>query len=82
MNDLVTPEHRAAAVKLRRLMAKFSENEDLINIGAYRAGSNPEVDLAINSRPQQLSYLQQGMLEPSDFADAQQKLLALTSKWN
>ena len=82
MNDLVAPEHRAAAVKLRRLMAKFSENEDLINIGAYRAGSNPEVDLAINSRPQQLSYLQQGMLEPSDFADAQQKLLALTSKWN
>ncbi len=77
MNDLVNPEHRSAAIRLRSWLAKYQENEDLITIGAYQSGSNLEVDQAIAMRPAILAYLQQGMLEPSDVKEAITKLLAL-----
>jgi flagellum-specific ATP synthase len=77
MNELVGPEHRAAAVYVRSMLAKYAENEDLITIGAYRAGSNPEVDQAIAIRPAILAYLQQGMHEPSNAVDSLKKLLAV-----
>lgn len=79
MNELVSTEHRAAAVALRSMLAKYAENEDLINIGAYRAGSNPEIDQAIAIRPALLGYLQQGMHERSDAQDAIKKLLAVVA---
>ena len=47
MGDVTTKEHRAAAGKIRNLMAVYRKNEDLINIGAYIKGSNPECDEAI-----------------------------------
>jgi flagellum-specific ATP synthase len=78
MNELVNPEHRAAAVHLRSMLAKYAENEDLINIGAYRTGSNPEIDQAIAIRPAILAYLQQGMHERSNAQDALKKLLAVS----
>ncbi|MDP1564479.1 MAG: FliI/YscN family ATPase [Pirellulaceae bacterium] len=77
MNELVGPEHRAAAVHLRSMLAKYAENEDLIVIGAYRTGSNLEVDQAIALRPAILAYLQQGMHEPCDAQEALKKLLAV-----
>lgn len=47
MGDVTTKEHRTAAGKIRNLMAVYRKNEDLINIGAYIKGSNPECDEAI-----------------------------------
>jgi len=70
MNDLVDPEHRADAIRFRSLLAKYQENEDLINIGAYRAGSNPEIDQAVALRPAMLKYLRQGMHERSQLSEA------------
>jgi FliI/YscN family ATPase len=80
MNDLVTPAHRAAATRLRSLLAKYAESEDLISIGAYRSGSNPEVDQAVAARPEILAYLQQNMQESSGFAEAEQRLRSLAEK--
>jgi len=47
MSAIVTKEHKAQAGKLRNVLATYNEAEDLINIGAYKNGSNPDIDYAI-----------------------------------
>ena len=47
MNAIVTKEHKVQAGKLRNVLATYSEAEDLINIGAYKSGSNPDIDYAV-----------------------------------
>lgn len=47
MSQIATKEHKSAAGKLKNVLATYNEAEDLINIGAYRAGSNPNIDNAI-----------------------------------
>lgn len=81
MNELANPEHRQAAMILRNLLAVYAENEDLITIGAYRAGSNPEVDRAISARQEINRYLQQAVEEKSDSTTAIQQLVAFARKW-
>ena len=39
----------------------FQQNEDLINVGAYEKGSNPDLDMAISLRPHMEAFLRQGM---------------------
>lgn len=59
MPELVSSEHMEQAAKVRGLMAVFKRAEDMINIGAYVRGSNPEIDLAINKMPSINLFLQQ-----------------------
>lgn len=47
MSSIVSKEHKTAAGRLKNVLATYTESEDLINIGAYKAGSNPEIDYAI-----------------------------------
>lgn len=47
MSAIATKEHKALAGKLRNVLATYSDAEDLINIGAYKSGSNPDIDYAI-----------------------------------
>ena len=47
MSSIATKEHKALAGKLKNVMATYNEAEDLINIGAYKSGSNPDIDYAI-----------------------------------
>ena len=47
MSAIATKEHKEAAGKLKNVMATYNEAEDLINIGAYKSGSNKEIDYAI-----------------------------------
>ena len=48
MSQIATREHKSYAGKLKNVMATYAEAEDLINIGAYKAGSNPNIDYAIS----------------------------------
>ncbi len=48
MSQIASPEHKAAAGRMRNVMATYNEAEDLINIGAYKAGANPEIDYAVS----------------------------------
>jgi flagellum-specific ATP synthase len=77
MPDVTTPEHFAAASKVRDMMATYREAEDLINIGAYVAGSNPRVDLAIARHETIRSFMRQGINEVSTLAEAQRAVTAL-----
>ena len=47
MSAIATKEHKALAGKLKNVLATYAEAEDLINIGAYKSGSNPDIDYAI-----------------------------------
>jgi FliI/YscN family ATPase len=67
----VTDErHRRLAAALRATLAVYEESRDLIEVGAYAAGSNPEVDRAIALRPAILAFLQQRPDETSSLAEA------------
>ncbi|MBN1909976.1 MAG: flagellum-specific ATP synthase FliI, partial [Pirellulales bacterium] len=77
MPEVTTAEHRDAAVILRQLLAAYREHEDLISIGAYRRGSNPAVDVAIELQEPIRQYLTQRVEEPCSLEDARTGLLAL-----
>ena len=47
MSQIVDKEHKKQAGKLKQVLATYGEAEDLINIGAYKAGSNKAIDYAI-----------------------------------
>ena len=64
--DVTTGELRAITGQLLTSMAVFRKNEDLINIGAYAKGSDPEVDQAIKRREPLQKFLQQAVEEKSE----------------
>ena len=67
MSAIATKEHKALASKLKTVMATYSEAEDLINIGAYKKGSNPDIDYAIRKIKDVNTYLCQGTDEKFQF---------------
>ena len=74
-NAVTTKEHRAAASKMRDVLSTYKDNEDLINIGAYKDGSNPKVDYAKKMIDPVYSFLKQGIDEPTTFDDTIQRLI-------
>jgi flagellum-specific ATP synthase len=66
MIDVVSPEHAALSKKLFRTLSVYKEAEDLINIGAYVHGSNPDIDYAILKINRINAFLEQGMEEKTD----------------
>jgi len=67
MNEIATPEHRQNARDVRRLMAAYEENKDLVQLGAYQPGSNPDLDLALECRSQIRQFLEQEYDQYSSF---------------
>ncbi|NOY10059.1 MAG: FliI/YscN family ATPase [Spirochaetes bacterium] len=61
---------KKAAGFIKRMLAVYSEAEDLINVGAYARGSNEEIDLAIDKLPEINAFLVQGITEKSTVRDA------------
>ena len=59
MTVVATPEHKEAAAKMRKILALYRENKDLIDVGMYVPGSNPTLDVAIEMMPQVNAFLQQ-----------------------
>ncbi|NLV86620.1 MAG: FliI/YscN family ATPase, partial [Clostridiales bacterium] len=68
MSGIAEPEHKAAANKLRSMLAIYKDNEDLISIGAYKAGSNPELDNALEHMKGINEFLVQNVDQPCDFS--------------
>ena len=59
MSAIASPEHKAAAGKLRTILSMYRENKDLIDVGMYQPGSNPKLDIAIQMMPKVNAFLQQ-----------------------
>ena len=77
MPDVTDAAHLEAAALVRRLLSIWTEIEDLVNIGAYAAGTNPEFDLVIRTRPMIEAFLRQKMDEQADFAASRAALMTL-----
>lgn len=77
MNDVASPEHRELAGKFKEALATYRQSEDLINIGAYKAGSNPGIDFAISRHDGMTSFLKQAIHDPVPLGDAIQGLRQL-----
>jgi flagellum-specific ATP synthase len=69
MQSLLSPTDLKRANRFRRLWSIYQQNQDLIQVGAYEAGSNPELDAAIRLRPVMEQFLQQDMHSPMTFSD-------------
>lgn len=80
MVDVVDERQVQAARTVQRTLAIWNEISDLVNIGAYAPGSNPQFDTVIETRPAVLAFLQQGMRERTTMAEAREQLLALAGK--
>ncbi len=69
MDELVSDEHRQLARSLREHLAAWRDGRDLVEIGAYRAGTNPALDEAIKRMPMIDAFLRQESAELSSAAD-------------
>lgn len=77
MSQIVTKEHKKAAGKLRNVLATYNEAEDLINIGAYKSGSNPSIDYAISKIDGVNGFLCQDVDEKVSFEESLELLEGL-----
>jgi flagellum-specific ATP synthase len=76
-NKITTPEQRSDATELRRMMAAHRDVRELVEIGAYVPGTNPEADRATALWPQITAFLQQGLDEKVTAGEAWQALRTL-----
>lgn len=74
MSDIVTADHRARSMAFNDTFATYKEAEDLINIGAYVKGSNPQIDHAISKIGALKSFLRQDMFEKAVYQDSVNRL--------
>ncbi len=65
MNHVVDEEHKRLSGRLREILATYKEAEDLINIGAYKSGTNAAIDRAVSRIGGVNGFLCQGIEEPS-----------------
>ncbi len=74
MSSITTKEHKELAGKLKNVLAVYQEAEDLINIGAYRKGTNKEIDFATEKIDAVNGYLMQQTDEKFTFEEELQML--------
>lgn len=77
MNDIISNEHRQAVLKFKKLYTLLKENEVLIRIGAYTAGSDPQLDEAILKKDNMDKFLSQDANEQSNFIQSVEQLIQL-----
>jgi flagellum-specific ATP synthase len=77
MVDVIDDGHKERSDQLKEVLAAYRKAEDLINIGAYVAGSNPKIDYAIKILDRVNAYLRQGVDETVFFEDSISQLNAL-----
>jgi flagellum-specific ATP synthase len=80
MSDVTDKKHKGFQGKLLRAMALYRENEDLIQLGAYSKGSNPQLDIAISVHQEIQGFLVQAVDERSTFEQTLQRLGDLAEK--
>ncbi|MBD5162048.1 MAG: flagellar protein export ATPase FliI [Oscillibacter sp.] len=70
MVEIVSPEHRQLASKLRDVMGVYEKNADLVSIGAYKAGTNPKLDHALGKIDAINDFLMQGINESFSYDES------------
>jgi flagellum-specific ATP synthase len=74
MKEIVSKEHYELSGKLKENMARFQESEDLINVGAYAKGRNPDLDRAVELKPLIDGFLRQDVEDARTFEETVEEL--------
>lgn len=77
LDDVTDKDHQVARRQVIRMLAKYRQIEDLVQIGAYARGSDPEADVAIEAFPKLEALLRQERGDPEPFAASRESLLKL-----
>ncbi|MCL5061092.1 MAG: flagellar protein export ATPase FliI [Candidatus Thermoplasmatota archaeon] len=77
MQNITTPEHQQLARRLKKLYSRYERSRDLINVGAYAAGTDPLLDEAIRLQTAFEAFLQQNISERSNARESLTELEAL-----
>jgi len=80
MADVASPEHQEAAAVVRSMMAAYRRAEDLVNIGAYAAGSNPRIDQALRLIEPIRGFLRQAVRESASMDAAVARLREIAAE--
>ncbi len=70
MHNVASREHFELARQFRATWSRYQKSSDLIQVGAYMAGSDPQLDEAIRLQPGLRAFLQQGMFEGAELQDS------------
>ena len=74
------PLYLPTVTEARNLMSTYSDMEELIRLGAYRRGSSPEVDRAIDAFPHLESFLSQGKEESTSLGESYSRLAEIVNR--
>lgn len=77
MNDVTSADHQELAGKFKEAMATYRQSEDLINIGAYKAGSNPGIDYAVSKMDGMIAFMKQAVRDPANLEESVESLRRL-----
>ncbi|ADE39072.1 FliI/YscN family ATPase [Candidatus Puniceispirillum marinum] len=77
MNDITDADQQASAARFRRLVSLYMENRDLILMGGYTPGQDPDLDLAVELWPTLTKHIQQPEAEKANFAISRDALIGL-----
>ena len=80
MPAVTQPAHREQAGLLRKLLAVYARSEDLVRIGAYKPGSDPDLDRALRSRDAMRAFMTQEAREQVRFGDSVRRLAQLAAE--
>jgi flagellum-specific ATP synthase len=80
MPAVVAKEQMRAAQRFRQIYSAYRQRQDLIAVGAYQKGSDPQVDYAIAMYPTLSRFLQQEVDEPVELRTAQERLASITAE--
>jgi flagellum-specific ATP synthase len=80
MPAVISSEHREQAALIRKLMAVYARSEDLVRIGAYKPGADPELDRALGARGALRAFLTQEAREKVHFAESLRRLATLVGE--
>lgn len=80
MPAVASGEHRESASLVRRMLASYARSEDLVRIGAYKAGADGDLDRALRCRPILREFLMQDAGERVSFSDCVEELVDLAAR--
>jgi flagellum-specific ATP synthase len=80
MPAVTQPEHRENAALMRKLMAVYARSEDLVRIGAYKPGADPDLDRALRAREAMRAFVTQEVNEQVSFPDCVRRLASLAAE--
>nr|WP_051012902.1 FliI/YscN family ATPase [Gallaecimonas xiamenensis] len=70
MTQVTTEGHRQQALRLKRLLSRYQQVRELLPLGGYQPGQDPELDESVRRYPQIAAFLQQGIHQAADFSQS------------